>query len=107
MLFGVELAFREVVMDENILPDCSGRSFLGDDGASMDEVQAVDVVDGIGMNDDDQYVRGKTDDEIKAEGRNDGCDENFVVLYLELKITRRHFRFLLYFAGLLCIGIHR
>lgn len=75
MLFGVELAFREVIMDEHILPDCTN-------------VQTQELP-----------LDSSADEDLSE------CDEDYALLYLGIVVERRLFRYFIYFAGLLCIGM--
>jgi hypothetical protein len=86
MLFGVELAFREIVLDENILQDCS----IVDESNLVHQPQHDDKGDILST----------------ISNVQDECDEDHAVLFLGIIIERRLFRFFIYFAALLCIGTY-
>lgn len=81
MLFGVELAFREIIMDEHILPDCTNISVIDSDQAQLDKDRNLSFIP-----------------------HQDECDEDFAVLFLGVLVSRRLFRYFIYYGGMLCIG---
>lgn len=87
MLFGVELAFREIIMDEAMLPDCRNVSSALKKLLVSSPENLVNV-----------------DELVNAIEENEACDEDVAVLFLNMVVTRKAFRNTLYFAGLLCIG---
>lgn len=98
MLFGVELAFREVILDQNILPYCSN------DTEEISHFHDGSLFEGAKSIQDDTSFLPSNDSNADDLLDDDNCDEEFVRLFLGISATRRAFRLTLYFAGVLCIG---
>jgi len=73
-------------MGQNLFPDCKGTSVEHTPSHSYDKETKTDF------------------DTIESEELIDKCDDSVAVLFMDFKVTRKMFQFIIYFSGLLCIG---